>query len=49
MLEKRRKQMRNLAAELAEINQWLDSLIVEFNKLNEVVEDLIAEAPISLN
>ena len=41
--------MRNLAAELAEINQWLDSLIVEFNKLNKVVEDLIAEAPISLN
>ena len=33
---------------LAEIATWLDSLIVEVNKINEVVEDLIAEAPVSV-
>lgn len=33
---------------LAEISRWLDSLIVEVNKINETVEDLIAEAPVSL-
>ena len=33
---------------LAEITKWLDSLIVEINKINETVEDLIAEAPVSL-
>lgn len=32
--------------ELKDIINWLDSLIVEVNKLNEVVEDLIAEAPV---
>lgn len=35
-------------ANLAEIAKWLDSLIVEVNKINETVEDLIAEAPVSL-
>lgn len=33
---------------LAEVAKWLDSLIVEVNRINEVVEDLIAEAPVSL-
>lgn len=33
---------------LADIAKWLDSLIVEVNKINETVEDLIAEAPVSL-
>ena len=33
---------------LAEITKWLDSLIIEVNKINETVEDLIAEAPVSL-
>ena len=35
-------------ASLANIAKWLDSLIVEVNKINETVEDLIAEAPVSL-
>lgn len=35
-----------MSQDLQEICQWLDSLIVEINKLNEVVEDLIANAPI---
>ena len=34
--------------DLQEICQWLDSLIVEVNRLNEVVEDLIAEAPVKI-
>jgi len=33
---------------LTEITKWLDSLIVEINKINETVEDLIAEAPVSV-
>ena len=33
---------------LGEIAKWLDSLIVEINKINETVEDLIAEAPVSV-
>jgi len=33
---------------LGEIAKWLDTLIVEVNKINETVEDLIAEAPVSL-
>ena len=33
---------------LEEITKWLDSLIVEINKINETVEDLIAEAPVSI-
>ena len=33
---------------LGEITKWLDSLIVEINKINETVEDLIAEAPVSV-
>jgi hypothetical protein len=33
---------------LEEISKWLDTLIVEINKINETVEDLIAEAPVSL-
>jgi len=33
---------------LANIAKWLDSLIVEVNKINETVEDLIAEAPVSI-
>ena len=33
---------------LGEITKWLDSLIVEINKINETVEDLIAEAPVSI-
>ena len=33
---------------LSEIATWLDSLIVEVNRINEVVEDLIAEAPVSV-
>jgi hypothetical protein len=33
---------------LGDIAKWLDTLIVEVNKINETVEDLIAEAPVSL-
>lgn len=33
---------------LADVAKWLDTLIVEVNKINETVEDLIAEAPVSL-
>lgn len=33
---------------LAEVAKWLDSLIVEVNRINEVVEDLIAQAPVSV-
>ena len=33
---------------LADIAKWLDSLIVEVNRINEVVEDLIAQAPVSV-
>ena len=33
---------------LSEVAKWLDSLIVEVNRINEVVEDLIAEAPVSV-
>lgn len=32
--------------DIQEIISWLDSLIVEVNRLNEVIEDLIAEAPV---
>ena len=32
--------------DMQEIITWLDSLIVEVNRLNEVIEDLIAEAPV---
>ena len=35
-------------ANLAEIAKWLDTLIAEVNHINETVEDLIAEAPVSL-
>lgn len=35
-----------MSPDLQEICNWLDSLIVEVNRLNEVVEDLIANAPI---
>lgn len=31
--------------DLEEINKWLDSLIVEINQMNEVLEDLIAKSP----
>ena len=31
---------------LGEISKWLDTLIVEINKINETVEDLIVEAPV---
>ena len=37
-----------MSTDLQEICQWLDSLIVEVNRLNEVVEDLIAETPIKI-
>ena len=33
---------------LGEISKWLDTLIVEINKINETVEDLIVEAPVSV-
>ena len=33
---------------LGDIAKWLDTLIVEVNKINETVEDLIAEAPVSI-
>jgi hypothetical protein len=33
---------------LTEVAKWLDTLIVEVNRINETVEDLIAEAPVSL-
>ena len=33
---------------LGEVAKWLDTLIVEINKINETVEDLIAEAPVSV-
>jgi hypothetical protein len=35
-----------MSKDMQEIIQWLDSLIVEVNRLNEVIEDLIAEAPV---
>jgi len=38
----------NILLNLAEVASWLDSLIVEVNRINEVVEDLIANAPVSL-
>lgn len=37
-----------LLKNLAEVAKWLDSLIVEVNRINETVEDLIAQAPVSL-
>lgn len=33
---------------LSEVAKWLDTLIVEVNRINETVEDLIAEAPVSV-
>ena len=33
---------------LGDIAKWLDTLIVEVSKINETVEDLIAEAPVSV-
>ena len=33
---------------LGDIAKWLDTLIIEINKINETVEDLIAEAPVSV-
>jgi len=33
---------------LGEIAKWLDSLISEVNHINETVEDLIANAPVSV-
>ena len=38
----------NYLKNLAEVARWLDSLIAEINHINETVEDLIAEAPVSL-
>ena len=38
----------SLLKELQDINKWLDEIIWEVNKINETVEDLIAEAPVSL-
>ena len=38
----------NYLKNLAEVARWLDSLISEINHINETVEDLIAEAPVSL-
>lgn len=35
----------NMNKDLEEINKWLDSLIVEINQMNEVLEDLIAKSP----
>ncbi len=35
-----------MSKDMQEIIQWLDSLIVEVNRLNEVIEDLIAETPV---
>jgi hypothetical protein len=35
-----------MSKDIQEIITWLDSLIVEVNRLNEVIEDLIAEAPV---
>jgi hypothetical protein len=35
-----------MTKDMQEIITWLDSLIVEVNRLNEVIEDLIAEAPV---
>lgn len=32
---------------LGEVAKWLDSLINEVNSINETLEDLIAEAPVS--
>lgn len=37
-----------LLRNLSEVAKWLDSLIVEVNRINETVEDLIAQAPVSL-
>ena len=39
---------KNYLKNLAEVARWLDSLIAEINHINETVEDLIAEAPVSL-
>jgi hypothetical protein len=35
-----------MTKDIQDIITWLDSLIVEVNRLNEVIEDLIAEAPV---
>ncbi len=35
-----------MTKDMQDIITWLDSLIVEVNRLNEVIEDLIAEAPV---
>jgi hypothetical protein len=35
-----------MTKDMQEIITWLDSLIVEVNRLNEMIEDLIAEAPV---
>jgi hypothetical protein len=40
--------MRDTREEFKEIYEWLDSLIVEVNRLNEVIDELIAEAPIKI-
>ncbi len=39
---------QKIISNITEISKWLDSLIVEVNRINEVVEDLIAGAPISV-
>jgi hypothetical protein len=39
---------QEIMSNITEISKWLDSLIVEVNRINEVVEDLIAGAPISV-
>ena len=40
---------QEIMSNIAEISKWLDSLIVEINRINEVVEDLVAGAPISVD
>lgn len=36
---------KEIEASLLEITHWLDSLIFEVNKINETLEDLLAEVP----
>lgn len=37
-----------IVTSLADIAHWLDSLIVEVNRINETLEDLLAEVPVSI-
>ena len=33
---------------IQDISKWLDSIIVEVNKINETLEDVLANVPVSV-